>query len=289
MSVEAPDWPLSLAFYTVPELDPPAVVETAAAIGCRHVGLRLLNGQPGGSESRLMTDPVLRRETAARCRDLGVTPLDANTTRLVPTTDVAAYAPFLEVTAGLGARHVLATGNDPDRHRLLDNLAALADLAAGHGLTVEIEFVPWLAVATLPEARAIVESLGRDDVGIALDALHFQRSRGRLADVSETSASMFRYAHLCDAPGTWSDDPESLLHAAVHERLCPGDGDIDLVGLIDRLPAGIPLALEVPMTSLARTVPAWERAERAADGARRVLAAVAALKAASAGSGRGLG
>ena len=36
------------------------------------------------------------------------------------------------------------------------------------------------------------------------------------------------------------------MHAAVSERLFPGEGAIDLVGLLRALPRGIPVALESP-------------------------------------------
>ena len=91
--------PLSLAFYTVAELDPVAAVEAAAAAGCQHAGLRLLNGQPGGSESAIMTDPATRSALVRRFRDCGVTPLDANTARIVPQTKVADFKPFMAVAA----------------------------------------------------------------------------------------------------------------------------------------------------------------------------------------------
>jgi sugar phosphate isomerase/epimerase len=63
-----------------------------------------------------------------------------------------------------------------------------------------------------------------------------------------------------------------LLHAAVSERLFPGDGAIDLVGLLRALPRGIPIALEIPTATLARTTPAAERLQRAVAATRRVLA-----------------
>jgi hypothetical protein len=42
----------------------------------------------------------------------------------------------------------------------------------------------------------------------------------------------------------------------------PGDGGLDLRGILRALPADIPLALEIPMQQLARSVGAVERARR---------------------------
>jgi sugar phosphate isomerase/epimerase len=264
--------PLSLAFYTVSELDPVAAIEAAAASGCQHAGLRLLNGQPGGSESAIMTDAATRRAVIRRFRECEITPLDANTARIVPQTDIAAFRPFMDVAAECGARHVLATGNDPVPARLAANFAALALLAGEHGLTVEIEFVPWMTIANVLDARRLIEEIGAPNIGIAVDALHFQRSETSLVDIANAPPHYFRYMHLCDAPGGWTQDTDSLLHTAVHERLSPGEGAIDLIGLMRALPLGIPIALEVPMTTLAKTLPARDRAIRVADAARHVLA-----------------
>jgi len=265
-------YPLSLSYYTVPELTPPETVTVAAETGCRHVGLRLLGGLPGRGGMPLMEDAALRRETLRRMQECGVTALDANTARITPETDMDAFRPFLEVAAELGARHVLATGDDPEEGRLADRLGRLCDDAAPFGLSVQLEFVPWLSVPDVNAAARLVGRVGRRNLGIALDALHFQRSRGTLVDVAAIPSAWFAYMHLCDAPGAWADDKDSLLHAAVKERLFPGEGAIDLRGLLQALPHGIPLALEIPTAELARTVGARDRVARAVAATRRLLA-----------------
>jgi sugar phosphate isomerase/epimerase len=70
------------------------------------------------------------------------------------------------------------------------------------------------------------------------------------------------YAQLCDAPGQRPRDTATLLHQARAERLMPGDGGLDLEGILRGLPAGLPLALEIPMQQLAKSVGAVERARR---------------------------
>jgi sugar phosphate isomerase/epimerase len=129
-----------------------------------------------------------------------------------------------------------------------------------------------MTIASVGDARRLIEEIGAANIGIAVDALHFQRSDSNLADIARTPPHFFRYMHLCDAPGDWAHDTESLLHAAVHERLPPGEGAIDLIGLLRALPQSIPVALEVPMTTLSQTMPARDRAIRIANAARRVLA-----------------
>ena len=74
-----------------------------------------------------------------------------------------------------------------------------------------------------------------------------------------------------DAPAAWSDDRDSLIHAAVSERLFPGEGAIDLVGLLRALPRELSIALEIPTAALARTMPVAERLRRAVAATRTVL------------------
>jgi hypothetical protein len=50
-------------------------------------------------------------------RDTGIGVLDASGARLTPATDMAAFAPFIDIATEMGARHVLATGDDPDATR----------------------------------------------------------------------------------------------------------------------------------------------------------------------------
>jgi sugar phosphate isomerase/epimerase len=263
--------PLSLSYYTVPELSPPEMVSAAANAGFDFVGVRLLHGQPGGDMAPLMHESALRRETMARLRDTGLGVLDASGARITPATVISDFVPFIEVAASLGARHILATGDDPDESRLVEKLGELCDRARPFGLTVDIEFVPWHAVADLAIAVRIAHAVGQSNFGIAIDALHFDRSGSRLDDVVRIPRHWLRYVQLCDAPGRWSSDRDALLHAATKERLFPGDGAIDLAGLLRALPRGIPVALEIPMETLTRTLPASARLQRAVRAAQAVL------------------
>jgi sugar phosphate isomerase/epimerase len=247
------------------------MVREAAAAGFDFVGARLLNGQPGRDPAPLMASSALRRETIACLRDAGMGVLDASGARLRPETDMPAFAPFIDAAAELGARHILASGDDPDEPRLAARFAELCELAGRSGLTVDLEFVPWMSVADLTLAARMVRTVARANFGIAVDALHFERSSSRLSDLSALPRTWFRYVQLCDAPRAWASDRESLIHEAVSERLFPGEGAIDLAGLLRALPSGIPIALEVPTATLARTTPAAERLQRAVAATRKLL------------------
>jgi sugar phosphate isomerase/epimerase len=271
MTADPKTIPLSLSYYTVPELSPTQMVREAAAAGFDFVGARLLNGQPGRDPAPLMASSAMRRETIACLRDAGMGVLDASGARLRPETDMAAFAPFIDAAAEMGARHILASGDDPDEPRLAARFAELCELAGRSGLTVDLEFVPWMSVADLTLAARMVRTVACANFGIAVDALHFDRSRSRLSDLAALPRTWFRYVQLCDAPRAWASDRESLIHEAVSERLFPGEGAIDLAGLLRALPSGIPIALEIPTATLARTTPAAERLQRAVAATRKLL------------------
>ncbi|HEY2863235.1 MAG TPA: sugar phosphate isomerase/epimerase [Casimicrobiaceae bacterium] len=264
--------PLSLSYHTAPELTPPEFVREAAAAGFDSVGARLLDGQPGRDLAPLMQNAAVRRETIACLRDTGLRVLEASSARLRPDTDMSAFAPFFELAAELGARHILASGDDPDQARLVARFAELCERARPLGLTIDLEFVPWMSVTDLGAAARIVRAVGQANFGIAVDALHFDRSHSRLAELAKLPRGWFRFVQLCDAPAAWTSDRDALIHAAVSERLFPGEGAIDLVGLLQALPRELPIALEIPTSTLARTIPAAERLRRAVAATRTVLA-----------------
>lgn len=204
--------------------------------------------------------------------DTGISPLDANTARIVPATKVEAFLPFLDAAAELGAKHVLTTADDTNDGRLAGNLIALCEAAAARGLTIDLEFVPWLSVPDLLSAAGLVRRCNHPALGIAVDALHFHRSGSDIATLNALPAAWFRYLQICDAPNLTSPPGrDALIHEAVKERLLPGDGAIELAGLIRALPPSLPLALEIPQSALATAMSARERVARAVEKTRALL------------------
>lgn len=272
MSVRAGEIPLSLSYYTVPKLSPVETVHAAADAGFAFVGLRLLHGQPGGGEAPLMQDRTVRRETMRALQTLGLLALDASGARVVPGTDVDAFDPFLDAAAEMGARHILCTVDDAETTRVVDRLARLCDKAAERRLTVDIEFVPWMAVPDLMTADRLVTAVGRPNLGIAVDALHFHRSESTPAQLAAVARDRLRYLQICDAAASRPDGRDGLLHEATKARLVPGDGAIDLVGLLRAMPRGVPIAIEVPLQTSATPEPTSARLRRLVEQTRRILA-----------------
>lgn len=264
--------PISLAHLTVIDLAPPQMVRLAAETGYDAVGLRLVRVTDTSPGYPLHRDPAALRATRAALDDTGLRVQDIEFLRLTPDFAAAAHAPVLEAGAALGARHVICAPYDPDLGRMADNLAALADLGAPLGIAPVLEFFPWTVLPGLAEARAVVQATGRADVGLLVDALHFDRSGSALADLAALPPHRLPFLHLCDAPVAPPYTEAQLLFAGREERLPPGQGQIDLDALLRAAPPGIPVALEVPMTAATRAHGPAHVAAAALAGARAVLA-----------------
>lgn len=264
--------PIAIAPITTPELAPPDSVAVAARTGYSHVGLRLLPSTPDGFAWPLATDPILLRETLARMRDTGVGVLDIDIIRLRPDCDPNAFIRCFDVGAQLGARAVLLAADDTDRPRLVANFAALCARAAPFGLSIDLEFMPWTAVPDLAAAWQVIAAAASPNAGIVVDTLHVDRSDTPIADLAGVDPAWLHYMQICDGPAERPATTEALIHAARSERLLPGEGALDLHGMLRALPRDIPISVEVPTETLARTVGAEERARRAMQATRDVLA-----------------
>jgi sugar phosphate isomerase/epimerase len=277
---------LVLCAGTVPRASFREKVEAAAGAGFAGVSLFVADyeaARAGGS-----TDAELRRVLADRgvaVADLD--PLLAWIPGAGPGAGLTAegmaffrHGPddFFRVADALGARSLnVALASDPGlpRAALAEHFADLCDRAAEHGLLVHLEFLPWSPVPDLRAALEVAELAGRPNGGVTLDVWHHARSGGAAADVRAAAGARILAAQLSDAPAAPEPD---LVEETLHRRLLPGQGAIDLAGVVRALTAigaPAPLGVEVFSDALA-ALPAAEAARRAGDAARAVIAAAGA-------------
>jgi sugar phosphate isomerase/epimerase len=107
--------------------------------------------------------------------------------------------------------------------------AGLCDRAADHGLLVHLEFLPWSRIPDLATAWRVVSTADRPNGGLMLDAWHYFRSNSDGDLLRAIPGLSILGVQLCDAPVTPEADP---LHATLHERLLPGDGELPLHALL---------------------------------------------------------
>jgi sugar phosphate isomerase/epimerase len=266
---------LSLAALSVLHLAPPDMVSCAAEAGYGGIGLRLI---PATAEEVTYPDFVgdtpLVRAVERRLRDTSVRALDIEILRLRPDTDVLEYQPVLETGARLGARNVLVAGNDPVESRLIARFAALCELGAPLGLSMNVEPMPWTDVKNFAQGLRIVEASGQPNAAVLVDAIHFDRAGDEPAALRRAPPHRFRYLQLCDAPAERPRDNETLLRQARAGRMMPGDGGLDLAGILRAAPPHLPISLEVPMPQLAREIGAIAFARRLREKAEALLGRV---------------
>jgi sugar phosphate isomerase/epimerase len=237
---------ISLAHLTLFDVPPPQLVTVAEAAGFAHVGIRVTPSRQGPAYPMHPGSPMLR-ETLRRLADSDVSVFDVEVIRLDIDTEPLACEPFLQTAGELGGRHIIVASTDPDRSRATERFAGLCDLAAPYGLGCVLEFMVFSAVPTLVDALAMVTSAGRPNGGVLVDALHLARSGGSLDQVAAAPPHLLPYAQLCDAR---DDAPATDIPAAEDEarrwRLVTGEGALPLAGLLQALPAGAPVSLEIP-------------------------------------------
>jgi sugar phosphate isomerase/epimerase len=263
----------SLAYLTYAPLNPPEVIRLAARCGYQAVGLRILPALPGGDCAPLLTSKAMLRETIAAMRDTSVIVYDMEIIRIGESFDATATIPFLEISAELGAKAVLVAGDDPEESRLTANYAAFCEAARPHGLTADLEFMPFSAVKNANQARRIVAAAGQPNGGVLVDALHFGRSETSLADLAALPRPMLHYVQLCDGEAGTHFTREQLIHTARIERLMPGEGTIDLKGMLKALPQDAPISLEIPNDALKREIGVEAFALRALECCKAVMVA----------------
>jgi sugar phosphate isomerase/epimerase len=240
---------LSLAPLTLPMLQPADFLSCAARAGFRHVALRAMAGSPHADPGDM---PALLREThpfvdlRARIAGEGLTVTELEYVLLDARSHVEEHRPLFELGVMLGARHVVVGTIDPEPARAAEIMDSLGRLAREHGLRIEIEFVPYGGPRTLDAACALAAACSAGNVGVLIDAIHFARAGHVPADIDRWPTVDFAYVQMCDAPAAQPSSIDEVIRQAREERLDPGEGGLDLRGILGRLPGGLPVSLEIP-------------------------------------------
>jgi len=117
----------------------------------------------------------------------------------------------------------------------------------------------------------IVQQAGRPNGGIMLDTWHHFRSGHGSEELLTLPPEAIAAIQINDA----SPEPaDNIVDETMHGRLLPGEGAIDLIGIIralDIIGCQAPIGVEVPSDEL-KKLPPFEVARRAGDAARAILA-----------------
>jgi sugar phosphate isomerase/epimerase len=164
-----------------------------------------------------------------------------------------------------------AFGRSVDPDAAAEALAGVAERAAGHGLQVTLEFLPWSGIPDAAAAWEIVRGAGHPGAKVMVDTWHHFRGPCDHAQIRAIPGAKLGGIQLNDAPAQASADP---MHESTVGRLLPGEGDIPLPDVLRAIRATgtrVPVGVEVFSAELDK-LPPVEVGRRAGAAARRVLA-----------------
>ncbi len=117
-----------------------------------------------------------------------------------------------------------------DLDRVQVSLAQVAQLVGRNGLRAAIEFQAQSAFGNnLQTAAALVGEVGSPHLGICLDVFHYYVGPSKPEDLGYLSPQNLFHVQLCDL----ADVPREV--ARDSQRILPGEGDIPLAPILDRL------------------------------------------------------
>ena len=273
---------LVLCAGTVPATDVAERVDVAAFTGYRGVGLRSGDCLQVWEEGSLGT---LRTGLAARGLEIGE--LDGMThwapRHHAPGHEATGqpggrlrerHDALWRVAEEVGARTLNVIEMDPETgpdDEMAEAFAVLCERAAGLGMLVQLEPLPWTGIPDLAAAARIVRLADRPNGGLCVDTWHLLRSGQGPADLTAELTGLVTGVQVNDARAVPGGD---LLEETQHHRLLPGAGDAQVARVLATLRDACceaPVGVEVMSDELAR-LPAVTAATLAAEATRAVLA-----------------
>jgi sugar phosphate isomerase/epimerase len=183
--------------------------------------------------------------------------------------DLIGMAELLEAPT-INVTHFLGKAVDPQQ--MAAAIAALAERAARHGLTLSLEFMPGTSLATAASTAKIAQLSRAHNVGLMLDIWHLLRAGGDADDIRALPAGSLAGVQLNDRRA----DAAELASGEVSNRSLPGEGDAPLGEIMQAILSNTPevsIEVEVFSPELAAMAPA-AAAERVARAVTRWQASI---------------
>ena len=118
----------SLAYLTIPGVDPVEQIKIAKECGYDYVSLRTIPMHlPGEPEFLLDKDPALFEATKAALAEYDMPLMDIELARVRPDLNIDEYKPAFEAAAKLGATDVLGSIWTRDKSYYLETAAKIAE------------------------------------------------------------------------------------------------------------------------------------------------------------------
>ncbi len=239
----------SLAHLTVLGWSPAEMAYNAALIGYDYISIRNINmGVKGERDFSIPFGSERYKALKEALGETGIAVHDIELARIVDGVDVKSYEQAFEAGASLGAKGVISSVWTGDKNYYTEQFAALCDLAAQYGLTVNLEFVTWASVWDLKGALELLNTVKRPNARLMVDTLHAWRSKVSVAELAACPKELFDMAHICDGPAEIPalSDKEALIHTGRDDRYYVGEGAINIADMVKVLRPDTVLSIELP-------------------------------------------
>ena len=144
----------------------------------------------------------------------------------------------LELCQGFGIPTMLLVADfrqapqPSDLERAVVSLTQAAQWAAGFGITLALEFrAADTFCSSLDTAVRLVAACGEANAGVCLDIFHYWNGPSKFEDLDLLTTSNLAHVQISDLSGV----PRELASDA--DRILPGDGDLPLAAIINKLRA----------------------------------------------------
>lgn len=273
---------VGLAHLSLLNTAPPDLVGIAAEAGFDFIGVRVRPVTSAERPYNLQPGSPMLAETLARMQDTGVTVRDIEFLLLDGSDQREAWLRMMEAGRAVGAASLTVAAADPEKGRLADNLALMAEDGRDFGIVPALEAISYQAVASIAQAAEIARRTG---CRIVVDTLHLNRFIGPGGgdgtgqwDQLLSNTDLVSLLQLCDGPAQRPSRREDLVLESRSERQVPGEGDFRLAAVLAALPDGLPLSAEAPSDRGVAELGGLGWARRLKSGVATVLAAAGALR-----------
>lgn len=135
--------------------------------------------------------------------------------------------PVVQIMALTELDHLSAAERDAI---LLENISAIADIGAPHGIKFQIEVVAFTAFNSLQHALDLIKQSGKDNLGVVVDFWHLHAGGGTTPDeVARMDKDVIYGVHFCDGRAA---KPGEAWDEWVQRDYAPGQGDVDIAAWV---------------------------------------------------------
>ncbi|MCB1689766.1 MAG: TIM barrel protein [Halioglobus sp.] len=228
---------ISLAAGVVQEFPAEDAVRAAAPAGFNAAGI--------WCDTQTWNAATTRRVEEALA-ETGICPLDLEVVWLKPGEAPTAHDQMIDIGLELGVRNILCVSSEPEMTRTKKRFEHICRRAESGNTRIVLEFLAITEIRSLQQALEVVQDVAHPAGGILVDSLHLHRTGGSADDLGDIDPRLMPYIQLCDASAVLGDSsPEGLIEDALYLRQLPGEGDLALHDILDKLDPQLPLSLEI--------------------------------------------